>query len=63
LRPVHRRLEGFSVAATEMEAARLGALLGELGVSHLAAPGAIQSPPVTWRHGGGAFLDWITRRG
>ncbi len=63
LRPAQGRLEGFSVAATETEAAQLGALLGALGVSHLAAPGTIQSPPVTWRHGGGAFLDWITRRG
>jgi Acyl-CoA reductase (LuxC) len=63
LRPARGRLEGFSVAATETEAAWLGAMLGALGVSHLAAPGAIQSPPVTWRHGGGAFLDWIARRG
>jgi Acyl-CoA reductase (LuxC) len=63
LRPVRGRLEAFSVAATEAEAARLGALLGALGVSHLAAPGAIQSPPVAWRHGGGKFLDWITRQG
>jgi hypothetical protein len=61
LSPARGRLEGFSVAATDTEAARLAAMLGALGVSHLAAPGAIQSPPVTWRHGGGAFLDWITR--
>jgi Acyl-CoA reductase (LuxC) len=63
LRPAQGRLEGFSVAASETETAQLGALLGALGVSHLAAPGAIQSPPVTWRHGGGAFLDWMTRHG
>jgi hypothetical protein len=63
LAPAGRRLEGFSVAATDVEAARLGTILGALGVSHLAAPGAIQSPPITWRHGGGAFLDSMTRHG
>lgn len=63
LDPARGYLEAFSAGATDTEAPRLGAMLGALGVSHFAAPGRIQSPPVTWRHGGGKFLDWITRQG
>ena len=52
--PAAGRLEAFSLAGDD------DALIGDLrafGVSYIAAPGAIQSPPLTWRHGGGVFLD------
>jgi hypothetical protein len=26
------------------------------------APGEMQSPPLDWRHGGGAFLDLMVKR-
>ena len=34
-------------------------VLVDAGVSYLAVPGAMQSPPLTWRHGGGVFLDRV----
>lgn len=58
LAPAAGRLEAFSVAGDD------DALIGDLralGVSYIAAPGAIQSPPLTWRHGGGVFLDSMMR--
>ncbi len=56
--PAAGRLEAFSLAGDD------DALIGDLrafGVAYIAAPGAIQSPPLTWRHGGGAFLDTMMR--
>ncbi|HEY6421288.1 MAG TPA: acyl-CoA reductase, partial [Candidatus Binataceae bacterium] len=58
--PAAGRLEAFAVAGSADERARLGEILHEFGVTYLAAPGEMQSPPLTWRHGGGAFLDLLT---
>src|SRR5208282_5162337 len=52
LAPAAGRLEAFAIAGDGEEAASLRAVLGNAGVSYLAAPGAMQSPPLTWRHGG-----------
>lgn len=60
LAPVPGRLEGFALAASERERARWAELLAILGVCYVCEPGMMQSPPLTWRHGGGAFLDFVT---
>ncbi|HUY38892.1 MAG TPA: acyl-CoA reductase [Candidatus Binataceae bacterium] len=60
--PAAGRLEAFSLAGVTGDDALIGDL-GALGVSYIAAPGAIQSPQLTWRHGGGAFLDSMTKAG
>ena len=59
LKPVAGRLEGFALAdpAARLEPARR--LLRALGVSWIAPPGQLQSPPLDWRHGGGALLDLL----
>ncbi len=55
------KLEGFAIAdpAQRLEASR--ELLAELGVSYCCAPGHLQSPPPSWRHGGGRFLRLLER--
>ncbi len=49
-------LEGFVIADPARRLESSHALLRELGVSHLCAPGQLQSPPPSWAHGGGRFL-------
>ena len=56
------RIEAFALAADGADDSALRELLAQAGVSYVARPGAMQSPPLTWRHGGGAFLDRVTRR-
>jgi Acyl-CoA reductase (LuxC) len=60
LAPVSGRLEAFALAVSEREGARWTKVLAPLGVSYVCAPGMMQSPPLAWRHGGGAFLDFVT---
>jgi len=62
LEPAHGRIEAFAVTADGGEDPTLQELLHEIGVSYVARPGAMQSPPLTWRHGGGAFLNRVTMR-
>jgi hypothetical protein len=62
LAPAADRLEAFSLAGDLGDDA-LPRDLVALGVSYIAAPGAIQSPALAWRHGGGAFLDSMTKAG
>lgn len=62
LAPAAGRLEAFSLAGGAGDDALIGDL-SATGVSYIAAPGAIQSPPLRWRHGGGAFLDSMIRPG
>jgi hypothetical protein len=57
LAPAGGRLEAFALAAPERRAEPIRTFLSALGVSYLCAPGEIQSPPLQWRHGGGALLD------
>ena len=57
LAPAAGHLEGFAIADP---ASRLGtsrALLENLGVSYFCPPGRLQSPPPSWAHGGGRFLN------
>ncbi len=62
LAPVAGRLEGFALGdpAGRLEPARR--VLRALGVSWIAPPGRLQSPPLEWRHGGGAMLDLLCSR-
>jgi hypothetical protein len=56
------RIEAMAVAGNESEAAEIRATLATLGIPYVCAPGEMQSPPLDWRHGGGAFLDLMVRR-
>ena len=53
------RIEAMAVAGDENEAADLRATIGAIGIPYVCAPGEMQSPPLDWRHGGGAFLDMM----
>jgi hypothetical protein len=53
------RIEAIAVAGDDSETLRISAMLSALGVTYVAAPGEMQSPPLLWRHGGGAFLDMM----
>ncbi len=56
LAPFAGRFEAFALAAPEARAYGIRRMLAQLGASHLCAPGAMQSPPLEWPHGGGVFL-------
>ncbi len=56
------RIEAVAVAGDESEAAEIRATLATIGIPYVCAPGEMQSPPLDWRHGGGAFLDLMVRR-
>ena len=56
------RIEAMAVAGDESEAAEIRATLATIGIPYVCAPGEMQSPPLDWRHGGGAFLDLMVRR-
>ena len=51
------KVEAFAVAGNGDNISPIRDLLTASGVSYFAEPGAMQSPPLTWRHGGGWFLD------
>lgn len=53
------RIEAIAVAGDDEEIRRITAMLHGVGVSYVSAPGEMQSPPLVWRHGGGAFLDMM----
>lgn len=52
-----RYVEAIAVAGDEAETRRITAMLNALDISYLSKPGEMQSPPLVWRHGGGAFLE------
>ena len=52
-------IEAVAVAGDDLETRRISAMLAALGISYVSAPGEMQSPPLVWRHGGGAFLDMM----
>ena len=56
------RIEAMAVAGDESEAAEIRATLATIGIPYVCAPGEMQSPPLDWRHGGGAFLDLMVGR-
>ena len=62
LKPVAGRLEAFAVAGASANLDGVRQCLVERGASYLCAPGAMQSPPLQWRHGGGAFLDALSNQ-
>ena len=62
LMPVRGRLEAFAISGDKNDSVEVRELLSAAGVSYLAEPGAIQSPPLTWRHGDGAFFNRMTNR-
>jgi hypothetical protein len=62
LAPVTGRLEAFALAAPGSSRARFLDVLAGAGVSYVCDPGRMQSPPLNWPHGGGAFLDFIAAR-
>ncbi len=55
-------IESLAIAGAEPLLSQLRALAEQLGVPLIAAPGAMQSPPLDWRHGGGEFLELIGLR-
>jgi hypothetical protein len=56
MEPASGRLEACAIAGPTSRVDQLTPALDRLGVSYICAPGAMQSPPLEWRHGGGAFL-------
>jgi len=62
LEAVRGRLEAFAVADPARRLDDERAWLSEAGVSYLAAPGMMQSPPLEWPHGNGAFLSRLVAR-
>ena len=62
LAPVAGRLEAFALAAPRFSRAKFVDVLAGAGVTYVCDPGKMQSPPLNWPHGGGAFLDFLTAR-
>ena len=62
LGPAAGRLEAFAIADSSGRLSGARARLESIGVSYLAAPGEMQSPPLEWRHGAGALLDLFVAR-
>lgn len=60
LAPSTGRLEAFALAAPRPAWEEWSQLFAALGISYVCAPGMLQSPPLSWRHGGGAFLDFLS---
>jgi hypothetical protein len=60
LAPVRGKIEAFAIASDGDNISTTREVLAASGVSYLAEPGVMQSPPLTWRHGGGWFLDRMT---
>jgi hypothetical protein len=55
LDPVGGRIEAFALAA-KSKRGRIEPLLRDCGATYICEPGRMQSPPLDWPHGGGAFL-------
>ncbi|MBF6560774.1 MAG: hypothetical protein IVW56_10820 [Candidatus Binataceae bacterium] len=56
LAPAAGRLEAIALAAPPERTAEFARLIDACGVTWCCAPGAMQSPPIGWPHGGGGFL-------
>jgi len=56
------RLEAFALAAPAHARAKFLDVLAGAGVTYVCDPGKMQSPPLNWPHGGGAFLDFMAAR-
>ena len=62
LAPVAGRLEAFALAVAGPSRAKYLDVLAGAGVTYACDPGKMQSPPLNWPHGGGAFLDFLAAR-
>jgi len=62
LEPVAGQIEAFALAGEPAKLDGVRRCLIQHGASYLCVPGAMQSPPLQWRHGGGIFLDAIANR-
>jgi hypothetical protein len=62
LAPVTGRLEAFALAVAGPTRVRFLDVLAGAGVTYVCDPGRMQSPPLNWPHGGGAFLDFLAGR-
>ncbi len=60
LAPIAGRLEAFALAVPGHERAQWIEALARAGVSYVFDAGGMQSPPIAWPHGGGAFLDFLS---
>jgi hypothetical protein len=61
LEKVRGHLEAFAIADPAERLAQERSWLRDAGVSHFAAPGMMQSPPLEWPHGNGVFLSRVLR--
>jgi hypothetical protein len=62
LAPVAGRLEAFALAVPAPARPKFLDVLAGAGVTYVCDPGQMQSPPLNWPHGGGAFLDFLAAR-
>ena len=60
LAPINGRLEAFALAMPRHSRSIYLDVLAGAGVTYVCDPGSMQSPPLMWPHGGGAFLDFIS---
>ena len=51
---VSGRIEAMAVVGDDCEIEARA-----MGIPYVCAPGEMQSPPLDWRHGGGAFIDMM----
>jgi hypothetical protein len=56
LLPVEGRIEAFAIASPAARHESLRAFLASMDICYLCDPGAMQSPPLDWSHGGGVFM-------
>jgi hypothetical protein len=56
MEPASGKLEACAIAGPVSRVDQVTPALERLGVSCICAPGEMQSPPLEWRHGGGAFV-------
>jgi len=57
LAPATGRLEAFAIAEGDSVRFNLRETATSLGAYYICEAGTMQSPPIDWRHGGGAFLN------
>jgi hypothetical protein len=62
LQPVKGQIEAFALAGADSGTAPIHAMLEKFGATYVCRPGAMQSPPLDWPHGGGAFLRLLLER-
>ena len=60
LAPLKGRLEACALAAPEHRSLPLRSVLQHAGATYICEPGQMQSPPLDWPHGSGAFLRMLT---